>query len=412
MQNNERYHALDAVRAGALLLGVVLHASASFLDGFPIPIWKDTPNVTPTILYYTIHMFRMSTFFLIAGFFARLVVERRGVNAFVKDRAKRIALPFVGFSVVMPIFLIACVVLGTLTHGVESLKALQQLAQAGDSSGPKLDLGHLWFLYYLLMFYALALAVRWLCSLGNKDVIASMADRVVAFVMRGVWAPVLIALPLAIYFLQLSDWNEWLGMPSPFSIVPSLTALICYGVPFMLGWMLNRQTQLLFGLQKGWWVYLVAAVVLTAGCLSIIGTKPFWSGSHLSGTQHLLYAIAYMTAAWCWVLGLIATALRFLNHVSPGMRYLADASYWIYLMHLAVISFFIAVMRPYHWHWSIKFTIMLGGAMIVLLLSYRYLVRFTWLGALLNGRRYPREVKAIAEQTDSTQLTTSNTESY
>ena len=35
-QNSERLHALDAVRGGALLLGVVGHMSMSF---WPIPFW-------------------------------------------------------------------------------------------------------------------------------------------------------------------------------------------------------------------------------------------------------------------------------------------------------------------------------------------------------------------------------------
>jgi hypothetical protein len=37
---------------------------------------------------------------------------------------------------------------------------------------------------------------------------------------------------------------------------------------------------------------------------------------------------------------------------------------------------------------------MIGGSMPILLLSYHYLVRFTWIGAILNGRRQPRPGKA------------------
>ena len=44
MQPADRLHALDAVRAYALLLGVVLHSAAAFLEGFPIPMWLDKPS--------------------------------------------------------------------------------------------------------------------------------------------------------------------------------------------------------------------------------------------------------------------------------------------------------------------------------------------------------------------------------
>src|SRR5688572_1531190 len=129
MQPADRLHALDAVRAYALLLGVVLHGAAAFLAGFPVPIFLDTPSDGAPILYYVIHMFRMSAFFLIAGFFARVLVERRGVKAFVKDRAKRVALPLVLFSIVVGLTTGLGFALGALPHGVDYLMSLAQTAQ-------------------------------------------------------------------------------------------------------------------------------------------------------------------------------------------------------------------------------------------------------------------------------------------
>jgi hypothetical protein len=36
---------------------------------------------------------------------------------------------------------------------------------------------------------------------------------------------------------------------------------------------------------------------------------------------------------------------------------------------------------------------MVGGSMPILLVTYHYLVRFTWIGAILNGRRQPRTAR-------------------
>src|SRR3954470_1615308 len=93
----ERLHALDAVRGYALLLGIVLHATMSFIPA-PTRIWiiQDShPSVTLGILFFVIHVFRMTAFFLIAGFFAHLSFHRRGDLGFIGDRLKRIALPLV-----------------------------------------------------------------------------------------------------------------------------------------------------------------------------------------------------------------------------------------------------------------------------------------------------------------------------
>ena len=71
-------------------------------------------------------MFRMSAFFLIAGFFARVLVERRGVKAFVKDRAKRVAVPLVLFGIVVMLTSAVGFVLGALPHGIDYLMSLVQ----------------------------------------------------------------------------------------------------------------------------------------------------------------------------------------------------------------------------------------------------------------------------------------------
>jgi glucan biosynthesis protein C len=404
MQPADRLHALDAVRAYALLLGVVLHAAAAFLEDFKIPIWRDDPSAGAAVLYYVIHMFRMSAFFLIAGFFARMVVERRGVKAFVKDRLKRVGVPLVLFGPFVLVFISVGFVLGALPHGVEYLTQVAQQQQESAVAQPAeqpagalggVNTAHLWFLYYLLLFYALALAIRAIVSAVDKQaLLARTADRVLAFVMRGVWAPVLIALPIAAYLYQRQNWVEWLGLPAPFALTPDIMALVGYGMAFGLGWLLNRQAQLLLDLQKFWVVYLVAAVALAAFCLATIGTTPLWAGPNLAGTDRLLYTAAYTVGLWCFVLAFVGAAVRFLSDPHPVTRYLADASYWVYLMHMATVIFFVTLLNPYDWHWTLKLAITVGGSMPILLVTYHYLVRFTWVGAILNGRRHPRPEKA------------------
>jgi len=94
---SERLHALDAVRGFALLLGIVLHATLSFVPA-PTRIWiiQDThQSLALGLLFFVIHVFRMTTFFLMAGFFARMSFHRRGIWGFVTDRLQRIGLPLV-----------------------------------------------------------------------------------------------------------------------------------------------------------------------------------------------------------------------------------------------------------------------------------------------------------------------------
>ncbi len=84
-RTQDRFHALDAARAFALLLGILLHATMSFF--LPIPAQDNSQSATLGVAFYVIHTFHMSLFFLIAGFFAHLVFHRRGVRAFATATA-------------------------------------------------------------------------------------------------------------------------------------------------------------------------------------------------------------------------------------------------------------------------------------------------------------------------------------
>lgn len=399
-RQTERLHALDAVRAFALLLGILLHAAACFVESVPIPLWPERPALVPTLLYWGIHVFRMSAFFLMAGFFGRLLIERRGTGAFARDRAKRIALPLGLALVVLPLFSGLAAVLGALPHGgigyLQGLLPPSPLAimpEGEPVAGQGLNLSIYWFLYYLLIFYALALAAR---ALDRSGRFAAACDRVVGLVMAGPWAPALIALPVAGAFLLHDGWNQWLGLPAPIAFTPDPFAIAGYGVPFVLGWFLHRQVPLLLGVQRYWLGYLLAALALAGLALWLIGVKPVWSGGPLEGSRLVAYALAYALAMGFAVLGLVGAALRFLSRASPAIRYLSDASYWLYLTHLIPLVFFIVLMKPYDWHWAIKLAVMLGGSLPLLLLSYRYLVRSTWIGVMLNGRRHPRATHVAA----------------
>ena len=141
MTDSDRLHALDAVRGSALLLGLVLHSTMSFI--LPVPVADNSPSTTLAVIFYVIHIFRMAVFYFIAGFFAHMVFHRRGLRSFVRDRAKRIGIPLVAGWLVIAPPTIAIVIWGLVrTFGLETLQ------NAGDQSQGGFPWTHLWFLYY------------------------------------------------------------------------------------------------------------------------------------------------------------------------------------------------------------------------------------------------------------------------
>jgi glucan biosynthesis protein C len=384
---HERLHALDAVRGFALLLGIVLHATMSFIPA-PSRIWiiQDShPSITLGVLFFAIHVFRMTAFFLIAGFFAHLSFHRRGSWGFIKDRLQRIALPLV---VGWPILFAAMV---AVTFWAASFP------NGGPLPGPprwppvlpRFPLTHLWFLYVLLELYAALLVLRagvaWLDPNGR---FRDRLDRLVGLVMRSWFAPAIMALPIGIAFSLDPTWVGWLGVRTPdLSLITNPQALIGFGTAFGFGWLLHRQIDLIRILERRWLLNSVLAVVLIAASFflaiaSVLQPRPVnYEAIRLAG------AACYALAIWATTFAAIGLALRFLSDFSPVRRYLADASYWLYIIHLPILMALQVAVSQLDWPWPVKF----GGIMLVglalMFASYPFLVRYSFLGVVLNGRR-------------------------
>ena len=120
----KRYHDLDALRAGAMLLGILLHGVISFMGEkyWPIqdsqsPYW-DLPaemqeagttigmelpdQISPYKFFFmqAIHGFRMPLFFVVSGFFVAMLWRQKGIKEMLKHRTKRILLPLLGMGIV------------------------------------------------------------------------------------------------------------------------------------------------------------------------------------------------------------------------------------------------------------------------------------------------------------------------
>ena len=73
-------------------MGIVLHAAWIMTPGESgAPMTDVSASTVTSYIDAGIHMFRMQLFFLLAGFFACLLVRKRGVGSFLRNRFFRIA---------------------------------------------------------------------------------------------------------------------------------------------------------------------------------------------------------------------------------------------------------------------------------------------------------------------------------
>ena len=75
---------------------------------------------------------------------------------------------------------------------------------------------------------------------------------------------------------------------------------------------------------------------------------------------------------------------------------MSNASYWMYLTHLAPITWMAGLLARSDACAFVKFAIGLGVTRIVTALTYHFFVRATAIGELLNGRRHPRSLPSLS----------------
>jgi peptidoglycan/LPS O-acetylase OafA/YrhL len=401
-----RYHSLDAVRAFALLLGVIYHAAESFEEGVHT-FWAIEDNSTSMALElfrHASHSFRLELFFLIAGFFAALVLAKRGLRSFVKNRINRILVPLVvGWAIIYPLLALVWLT-GTAKSGnwefvgvpaeMQTVSPLMLTVGHIATLGflQNFDLTHLWFLHQLLAIYALALLTRYAVSkaAGNGNGLMTALDGGFRRVVSSWWAvPAFMALSLPLLYMQ-GGWS--VDTPKE-SLIPDPITTGLFGLIFMVGWLLYRQPDLLETIAGRWKGHLVVGLLLIVPSRFVT-----WHLRDIGLFEDYFVAIRighyimYGLMMWAFMLGFLGLFVRWRRVESKTWRYLADSSYWVYIVHLPLVVSLQVYVAHWPLHWTIKFPLINLISFPILYLSYHFLVRSTFIGKQLNGRRYPLDL--------------------
>lgn len=386
-----RLHHLDAVRAGALLLGIVLHSLLPFEPG-GMWLFTDAQQAGWTSgVVFVIHLFRMVLFMMLAGYFARMVLHRRGAAAFLRDRTQRILLPLVVFG---PIMLVA--IISTVVGGVALELLPEPDAQSAEQSGGNapgllalLNPAHLWFLLVLMEAIVVTVALRTvlLRVLGTARA-AAWSERI-GTALAGPAGVLIAAVPYAAGILVQGVAMH--GILQPTTVLPELAPTVAYVGAFLVGWFLHARTRGISHAASRWVWLLPAAAALTVAAF-LTG----WSA--LEGDAGMLVLVLAAAvqglAAWAWVFALVGLAQKLLAGESRLVRYLADSSYWVYILHLPLLMALGIALAPSALPIPVKLLMTWTVTMAILVASYDLIVRPTWIGAWLNGRRRPRAIFA------------------
>lgn len=367
---NERLHHLDALRALTMLL--ILPAHALSLVALNNTGWTGTEKAT----YWLIHVFRLPLFFLVAGFFAALLLEARGIRALLSNRLVRIGVPM------LVVILLIGPPLDLLVQSQIGLDIRPQGIRAFLDFQPSF----VWFLWYLTMIYALALLARWVLAAlpATRQLLLRSSSSLLSH-----WAaPLLLAIPCAVALYRQPTWAA--EAPS-FTFRPHPDLLAYYGIFFASGWVLFRTEGLRTKIESRPHTYLAltALALPPALALYLLQSEPAIGTSR---ALHLLALLLLSIATWSLVFGLPGLARRFLREPSSRLRYWADASYWIYLSHFPVMVALGLLVFALPIPDGLRLALLMLLTLGLIFPAYGAFIRHSAIGRVLHGpRSQPRD---------------------
>jgi peptidoglycan/LPS O-acetylase OafA/YrhL len=362
---NERLHHLDALRALTMLL--ILPAHALSLMALNNVGWTGVEKAA----YWLIHVFRLPLFFLVAGFFAALLLEARGIRALLSNRLVRIGVPM----------LVVILLVGPLLDLLVQSQMGLHIRPRGPGAFLDFQPSYVWFLWYLTMLYALTLLAH--RTLGVLPTTRQLLIRSGSGLLAHWAAPLLLAIPCAI---SLYWQPTWAAEAPSFTFQPHPDLLAYSGIFFAGGWVLFKTEGLREKIEARARFYLAftALALPPALALYLLQDEPSIGTSR---AFHVLALLLLSIATWSLVFGLPGLARHFLRVPSARLRYWADASYWIYLSHFPVMVILGLIVFELPVPDGLRLLLLMCVTLGLIFPAYGAFVRHTAVGRVLHGPR-------------------------
>ena len=337
---------IDALRASVTLLVVGHHAALAYHPFAPPPAaslltepvwWTAVPVVdahrTMAAALFTgwNDGFFMALMFLLSGLFCAPSIARKGARAFLRDRVRRLAIPFAIMAAPLaplayyPSYLATAAPLGVGGY------ARDWLSLSFWPAGPA------WFLWVLLAFdaaaaTAFALRPGWASSAAAR--LSGLLERPVAAfgLLAGLSAVVFVPLTLAFHPLH---WTT----VGPFAVQTSRVLL--YALYFTAGVVIGAS-----GFERGllapdgrlarrWSLWVGAAVLaFAAATVAVIASM----SPAASRPVQVTWALASVVSCAASSFALCASFVRFARRPSAAKESLAASAFGIYALHYPVVS--------------------------------------------------------------------------
>ena len=243
--------------------------------------------------------------------------------------------------------------------------------------------GHLWFLWFLILLMVPFVMYAWLMDLMKwrgppKWLVLSPALML--------WLIPVTIVPQA--FSGLRDPS--FGPDTSITLFPLPHILLLYAVYFFFGVLYHDADDTEGKLGRYWWLTLPIALLVVYPVGVTLALEPEHKDVVATFSPDMIrpFSVVFQVVyAWMMITGSIGLFRKVASVENATVRYISDSSYWLYIAHLPLIFLAQGIAKPWDVHAWVKFVFVCVSVTVVLLVAYDWMIRYTWVGTMLNGKR-------------------------
>lgn len=334
--NTERRYDIDWLRVIAIGLLLIYHIAIIFQpwamfvgfirsDALLENLWKPM-----TML----NVWRIPLLFYVSGMGLYFAMQKRNIGQLFSERSLRILLPF----------LFGIVAIAPLHMFIFQKHYNLPLSYHAHS-------GHLWFLGNIFA-YVLVLSPLFYYLLKKSD---SKFRKVLSLVMSNPLGP----LSISVFFVLETQ----IVKPSIFSLYAQTWHGFFLGLlAFFFGFLFVYTGKEFWQTISKWlWLYIGIALIFYVIRLLVYETN---SPGYFMAIE-----------SNCWILGLFGLAYKYLNKPSSILRYLSQAAYPVYIIHMFALYTGAMFILPLKIHPMVKFVLISAFTFVVCYVLYEFAIR-------------------------------------
>jgi hypothetical protein len=335
---------MDYLRGFTILLVVVFHLTLNYTKFNSVFVNNPVPEEY-NLLFMAISFLINGTslnciMFFIAGFFAFGTYKRKGCLSFIKDKLKRLGLPYLGGLIIL-----APLTQYIVDHSWGKTDNFFDYFLKEFFLPQTITPGHLWFIGMLLIFFLVSMPVFEVLKNGtiksqhkkHKQISSIILFLIITFLLY--WSMNFLYKPYAFISIYILDF--------PPALLPLYMSYFVFGVyaSFQKWFMDNEHKERIYP----WAIIYLASLIFSMGMFVIM--------PDVAEKNNPLMAVFYTVSILSGVLLSLTIFKRFINKSLKYFSWFSGNSYGAYIFHYSIVFFTVYLTRGLHLPIMIKFIV-------------------------------------------------------